>query len=334
MTPKDKIKIEDHKRRVIWSTEQLLDFKFPPVKWIIPELISLGLTVLSGAPKLGKSWLMLDFATALSTGSNVLGKIEVEQIGVLYLSLEDPPRRLQNRLKKIGASSTDKCIFATLWPSGYQGIEELREYLECHQETKLIVIDTWGRFSKIQDTNDYKQTTDAAAELKKLADEFEIAIIIVHHNRKRFSSDFVNMTLGSVGLVAAADTAIVLSRGRGQRDAILSITGRDVVETEYVIDFDPGIMKWTLSGKKQEVQSSKERQEIYDLLNENPIGLTPTQISKKLNKNDSTVKTLLRKMLNDSSVLSNDGVYQVHKPVNSINPVNHNADKKWLHLVK
>ena len=33
---------------------------FPPLEWIVPDVLAPGLTLLAGAPKLGKSWFALD----------------------------------------------------------------------------------------------------------------------------------------------------------------------------------------------------------------------------------------------------------------------------------
>ena len=47
---------------------------------------------------MGKSWLMLNLSVALAAGGRVLGMVKVARGDVLYLALEDTPRRLQGRL--------------------------------------------------------------------------------------------------------------------------------------------------------------------------------------------------------------------------------------------
>jgi RecA-family ATPase len=58
-----------------------------------------GVTLLAGAPKLGKSWLMLNVAVAVASGGKAFGSIDVEQGAVLYLAVDDNGRRLQKRLR-------------------------------------------------------------------------------------------------------------------------------------------------------------------------------------------------------------------------------------------
>ena len=264
---------EKQKRQIHWTASELLSFQFPPVLWIVEGLLTSGLTILAGAPKLGKSWLVLAIAFAVSIGGSVLSKIRVPQHRVLYLALEDNARRLQNRLLKIGATASDHLHICLEWKRGADGVADLRTWMEKYSDTRLIVIDTWGRFSKVTDGNDYSQVTDAAAELKAIADEYDIAVLLVHHTRKQVVDDFLDGIMGSTGLAAAADSAMVLKRARGNRDATLSVTGRDIDEAEYALKFDKDTGTWGLIGTSVEVQETSARQDILDWLKANgPAG--------------------------------------------------------------
>src|SRR5258707_4130524 len=74
--------------------------EFEPIKYVIPGYIAEGLTILGGRPKLGKSWLALDWVVAVASGGLSLG-VKCEQGDSLYLALEDNQRRLQDRLKVV-----------------------------------------------------------------------------------------------------------------------------------------------------------------------------------------------------------------------------------------
>ena len=74
---------------------------FPPIKYVIPELLPEGLSILAGRPKLGKSWMALDVCIAVAGGRYCLGEKKPVQGDVLYCALEDNPRRLQRRINKL-----------------------------------------------------------------------------------------------------------------------------------------------------------------------------------------------------------------------------------------
>lgn len=300
----------------VWTASELLAHEFPLVVWVVPQLITAGLTLLVGAPKLGKSWLALAIGYAVSVGGAVLSDIQVPQFDVLYLALEDTPRRLQTRLLKINATGSERFHIATVWKAGDEGIAWLHRWMEVHPQTKLIIIDTWGRWSLVRDGNDYGEVTAQASALKAVADHHDVAIVAVHHSRKAGVTDFLDATLGSTGLAAAADSTLVLRRGRGNREATLSVTGRDVEEAEYVLHFDRDTGTWALQGTTAEVQESYARQEIYDVLRDSE-GMTPKQVAEALGKNHNTTKQLLWKMAQDEVLVSMRGTYRI--TVNSVN---------------
>lgn len=87
------------------TAEDYATAKLPELREVVPGLFTEGATVLAGSPKTGKSWLALGVAVSVAGGGKALGTIAVERREVLYLALEDGPRRLQGRLKKlVGAS--------------------------------------------------------------------------------------------------------------------------------------------------------------------------------------------------------------------------------------
>jgi RecA-family ATPase len=65
--------------------------ELPPTKWYVGEILQEGATLLSGDPKVGKSFLALQIAIAVAGGAdNVCGSLSVGIHGrVLYLALDD-----------------------------------------------------------------------------------------------------------------------------------------------------------------------------------------------------------------------------------------------------
>jgi predicted ATP-dependent serine protease len=80
----------------------LLKKRFPPEDFLVEGLVTTGLTVLTGASKIGKSWAALQLVTALDRGGYFLGTLKAQKCDVLYCALEDTPKRVQKRLQKQG----------------------------------------------------------------------------------------------------------------------------------------------------------------------------------------------------------------------------------------
>jgi len=289
----------------IFSLRELLSWNLPPVRWAIPGILPEGLTLLAGKPKLGKSWLALSAALAIAAGGVAFGKQPVPQGDVLYLALEDNVRRLQARAKQLLASMTavpHGLEFALTWPRLQEGgLASLEDYLKAHPQVRLVVIDTWARIappSEGKRCSQYEEDYEALTPLKRLTDTYHISLLLVHHLRKTGASDVLDEVTGSTGLTGAVDGALILKRERGELDATLFVTGRDVErEQQLALSFDPATALWTLAGKAEEVNLSKERQEIIDLLREQvPDGMSPRDVAEALDKNYHTTRSLLRKM--------------------------------------
>src|SRR5690606_36472772 len=87
--------------RTAWTADELMTIEFPEPTWAVPGILAEGVNLLAGPPKVGKSWLSLGLGLSVAAGRTAFGSIEVEGGPVLYLALEDTPRRLQTRMRKI-----------------------------------------------------------------------------------------------------------------------------------------------------------------------------------------------------------------------------------------
>lgn len=70
------------------DAETLLSTPMSKTVFIVDHLIPQGVNVISGASKIGKSWLMLWLGLQVAQGLPVWG-LTTQQCDVLYLSLED-----------------------------------------------------------------------------------------------------------------------------------------------------------------------------------------------------------------------------------------------------
>jgi AAA domain len=302
----------------IFSLPDLLSWELPPVRWTIPEILPEGLTILAGKPKLGKSWLALSVALSIAAGGVALGAQPVAKGDVLYLALEDNARRLQSRARRLLESMTEtpsNLEFALDWPRlGEGGLAYLEEYLKAHPDLRLVVIDTWARIappSGERRCSQYEGDYESLTPLKRLADTYHVSILAVHHLRKTGSSDVLDEIIGSTGVTGAVDGTLILKRDRGQTDATLFVTGRDVErEQQLALSFDATTALWTLVGNAEELCCTRARQEILDLLREQGSdGMSAREIAATLPKNYHTTRSLLRKMEDTGEVRHADGHY-------------------------
>lgn len=301
------------------NAEDLGKTELPEINWIIPGYLPEGLTLLCGKPKSGKSWLALGLAVAIASGGRAFGSIPMEEYRgkVLYLALEDNERRLKERLTKLcqGAAFPKDLFYTTEIERGVKGVNKISAWLTKYTDAKLVVIDTFVSFrgkTGGKPVNEYDRDSGDMQVLQQLAGKFGVGIVVIHHLRKAVAEDDFDTISGTLGLTGKADTNLILKRGRGEADAILKGTGRDLEnDIDLALKFDRPIASWVLLGNATEYEMGKERQQIIELLKTTNEGLSPKQISDKLNKNASTTRTILAKMLSDRILNHACGKYTI-----------------------
>ncbi|MDH6126892.1 AAA family ATPase [Kitasatospora sp. GP82] len=235
----------------VWNAADLMATDFPEPRWAVPGFFAEGVSLLAGPPKVGKSWLSLGLALDVAAGRPAFGSITVEPGPVLYLALEDTPRRLKTRMGKLLAgrdAPRELTIVTEFPPLPRGGAEALDRWLTANPGARLIVIDV---FAKVRGTSApgvaaYDADYAAIGYVKQVADRHSVATILVHHVRKMGSDDFLAEVSGTNGLAGAADATLVLKRSRGKADGVLHITGRDVDEAEHALSFQPESGNWLL----------------------------------------------------------------------------------------
>ncbi|MEU4291059.1 AAA family ATPase [Kribbella sp. NPDC026596] len=295
-----------------WTADRLMAEQFAPPRWAVPGLIPEGLSLLAGAPKAGKSWLALNLALGIAAGASVLGEVAVDAGQVLYLALEDTPRRLQSRMGKIlgdapaPAGLTLLTEFPTL-PAG--GADAIRGWLDTRRNARMVVIDV---FAKMRGTsppgvNPYDADYAAMGRAKRIADDYGIAVVLVHHLRKMAADDFTAELSGTNGIAGAADTIMALKRPRGEADGVLHITGRDVDEAERAMRFDATNGTWALlAGPAVDHTLHRTRAAILAYLRQCP-GATPKAISDALGEDRDTIRRTCTRMADDGQLRRRDG---------------------------
>ena len=314
-------------RRTSWTADELMRTTFPPTRWAVSGLVSEGVNLLVGAPKLGKSWLALGIGVAVASGGRALGRIDVEAGDVLYLALEDTGRRLQSRLSAVLGDDpaparlnlATECAALT---DG--GASRIGLWLDEHPDARLVIVDV---FTKIRGTtagNEGRYESDyrAMSALKDLADEAGVAFLVVHHTRKAEATDFIDAVSGTQGLAGAADAILVLARSRGTAQAVLNITGRDVEEAEHALDFDAHTGTWSLlDGPASDYELGDTRRRILHLLRDGEAR-TPKAIALELSIKDAAARQSCKRMSEDGQLDNAEGAYWVPAPhLSPVTPV-------------
>lgn len=288
------VQAQTTQRNDMIRADELLSMEFEPLQFVVDGVIATGLTLLVAAPKIGKSWMALDLAYQVASGGKAFGAIPVQTRPVLYLALEDGQRRLNARMRKLGCRKTENLFFVTR-TSDIDA--DLDDFMKVNaKQHPLVIVDTLQKYreTKPASRNDsaYERDYAIVGGLQRRVLEAEGSLLILHHDRKAGSGDFVESVSGTNGIAGSADTIITINRPRVAADAVLSVTSRDAAEGEYAVRFDDG--RWILEGGNLEAaaqavvqarahaRNGDRMNDVLDFVTKHPQGVQPFEVSEAL----------------------------------------------------
>lgn len=289
----------------IINADNLLYTTLAENEFIVDEILPVGLHLFCGAPKVGKSWLMLDLCIKVSKGEEIW-KLKTNKCDVLYLALEDTYSRLQKRLFKLTDEIDSNFHIAIESNKITNGlVMQLENAINQYPNTRLVVIDTLQKVRKQSNDVNYSADYEEISTLKAFADKNKLAIILVHHLRKQDDSDVFNKISGTAGIMGSSDTTFILEKkSRDDSVATLFVTGRDVEYQTFTLRFEECI--WNLIErsfqKELEIKNAPEIvSNVISFINENKMWQgTATELLEILDKKDITPQ-YLTKVLNEYS---------------------------------
>lgn len=177
--------------------------------------------VLGGAPKCCKSWLALDMAVSVSTGTPCLGRFDVTERGpALIFMAEDALPAVRDRLESLARSRGLGLLDLDVHVITADGmrLDRKEDRLRLAETTalvapRLLVLDPLVRLHQV-DENNATAIAELLSYLRGLQRRYELALVLVHHARKNGAAQGGVALRGSGDLWAFGDSNLYLRRDR------------------------------------------------------------------------------------------------------------------------
>lgn len=192
--------------------------------WLVRDIWGEGAVgILGGEPKCCKSFLALDIAIAVSSGTSCLGQFVVDRPGrVVLYAAEDSPEVVKRRLSGIAAARgvmLNECDIQVITAEKLrldqiQDVESLGETV-AELQPRLLILDPFVRLHRI-DENSSSEVAMILDNLRTMQRRYKMAIMIVHHAKKNGGSIRAGQALrGSSEFHAWGDSNLYLRRVAG-----------------------------------------------------------------------------------------------------------------------
>jgi AAA domain/Primase C terminal 2 (PriCT-2) len=217
----------------IWSADELkISFdNIPHRRWLYgTNLIRGEVTVLAAPGGAGKTALATGMAVEIATGIELLGETIYKEhdLNVLFINGEDNTAEIKRRIWAfclayahiMGGQSYDRLLVvgadnpkvhtlsflktekttSTLDPSGFEALQAALDTL--HPD--VVVLDPLVAFCGGGNMNDNSAMAQVVRRLKGLANEYDCAMLVVHHTKKGGGSGDAEAILGAAAIVNLA----------------------------------------------------------------------------------------------------------------------------------
>jgi AAA domain len=248
-------------------------------RWLVEELwgaSSVG--VIGGAPKCAKTWLGLDMALSVATGTACLGKYAVPEPGpvLVYLAEDALPvvrERVEGMAKYRGLDLGQVEVHVITAPT--LRLDRDRDRARLWETTKrlrprLLVLDPLVRLHGI-DENNAGEVAELLAYFRSLQRQLDLSVLLVHHTRKNAAGGAAagQGLRGSGDIHAFGDSNLYLRRTREHlvlssehRAAPASApvylelvaTNAETTHLEVIAELQDGSTRLTADGKRRSLQ--------------------------------------------------------------------------------
>jgi hypothetical protein len=193
-------------------------------RWLIDTLWPrAGVGIIGGAPKCCKSWLGLDLAVSVASGTACLDTFAVAEPGIVLVYMaEDAAPLVKQRLTGI---CRHRGIDLAALPIGVITAPSVRLDLPRDQQRldqtvrrhapRLLLLDPFVRLHRVNE-NQAGDVSAVLGYLRELQRAHHLAVVVVHHARKNGGHTGGQSLRGSSDFFAWVDTALSLRRHRQQ----------------------------------------------------------------------------------------------------------------------
>ena len=193
-------------------------------RWLVEELwCTNSVGVIGGAPKCAKTWLSLDMALSVATGTPCLGKYAVPEPGTVLVYLaEDALVVVRERIEGMAwhrGLDLDRVEVHVITASVLR-LDQERDRMRLWETTRrlrprLLVLDPLVRLHGI-DENRAGDVAELLAYFRSLQRELGLSVVLVHHTRKNAADGVAagQGLRGSGDIHAFGDSNLYLQRAK------------------------------------------------------------------------------------------------------------------------
>ena len=189
------------------------DVETKEIEWLwFPYLPKGMVSIVQGDPKSGKTFMLIDIISRITRGDYMPLSVEKFEMGnVVLLNSDDPIEYSLKKRLELQNADTEK-VFAideNTKKLYFKDLSRLEKLIE-EQKPVLIVIDPIQAYMGDGDSNSMVQVRNALAPLKRIAEQYNVSIVLVQHLKKGNETKAIYKGAGSIDFVGFARSMLMV----------------------------------------------------------------------------------------------------------------------------
>jgi hypothetical protein len=200
-----------------YSLQDLINLESSGTRWLIPRFTpKVGLTMLAGFAKDGKSTLMYEKVASLLTGKPFLGQTPTTKARVLLVQLEENEEQIRDNLDCVNVLYDPEVLLAgslrveRQW--SIDDLDTLEQWIVEHR-ADIVMIDSLRMASKSTGCDENSQAFAAPVyDLQSRLSMLKVSGYLIHHFNKNKEAGNLEKIAGNSALIGACDNIHTLLR--------------------------------------------------------------------------------------------------------------------------
>ena len=210
------------------------------LEWLWFPYIPKGMvSIVQGDPKSGKTFMLIDIISRITRGDYIpFSEDKFEMGNVVLLNSDDPIEYALKKRLELQNADVEKVftIDENIKKLYFKDLSRLEKLIE-EKQPLLIVIDPIQAYMGDGDSNSMVQVRNALSPLKRIAEKYNVSIVLVQHLKKGNETKAIYKGAGSIDFVGFARSMMMVIKNTENDERLFLHSTSNVTKEGHCLSY-------------------------------------------------------------------------------------------------
>lgn len=216
------------------------DVETKELEWLWFPYIPKGMvSIVQGDPKSGKTFMLIDIISRITRGDYIpFSEDKFEMGNVVLLNSDDPIEYALKKRLELQNADVEKVftIDENIKKLYFKDLSRMEKLIE-EKQPLLIVIDPIQAYMGDGDSNSMVQVRNALSPLKRIAEKYNVSIVLVQHLKKGNETKAIYKGAGSIDFVGFARSMMMVIKNTENDERLFLHSTSNVTKEGHCLSY-------------------------------------------------------------------------------------------------